>query len=79
MTEIILILIGVLLGLLLFPEILHRRMRLNSDYDGSNRLNTYRLIWVLAMRRVLLSQLTAPDGSKPLSFVSHDETINTGI
>lgn len=67
------------LGLLSFPLIMHLRLRKNHDYDDSNMTNTYRMIWVLTMRRILLSKLRDSKGNYPLAFVANDETENMGI
>jgi len=80
MIESILIALGFwVAGLLSFPIVMHLRFRKNADYDNSNMTNTVRMIWVMTMRRILMSKLKAPDGSYPLDFVQHDETKNTGI
>jgi hypothetical protein len=69
--------LGFVIGVLFFPMIVHLRLRRNADYDNSNMLNTYKLFWVLTMRRIMLSKLQDEYGNRPLAFVANDETVNS--
>jgi hypothetical protein len=66
-------LIGILLGLFMFPILLFIRARRDGSWDDSNLFNIYRVLFHLAIHPSDFAKFQFPSGKKPFWYLSKDE------
>lgn len=70
---ILLAIIGILIGLFLFPILLFLRARRDGSWDDSNLFNIYRVLFHLAVHPSDFSKFQFPSGKRPFWYLSKDE------
>jgi len=67
------LILGIIIGVLIFPLIMFLRARRSREWDDSNMLNMYRVIAHLSTRPSDFGLMQYPDGTKPFWYINKDE------
>jgi len=67
------LILGIIIGVLIFPLIMFLRARRSREWDDSNMLNMYRVIAHISTRPGDLGHMQFPDGRKPFWYINQDE------
>ena len=67
------LLLGIILGIILFPTILFLRARRCDEWDDSNMTNILRVLSHLATHPDDFGKMQYEDGSKPFWYLDKDE------